>query len=511
MGETAMKKIQQWVYRVLFDLQSNSSLPRRLEKFVNWLIVANLLALMLEHIPAVHQGREEIFHNFDVASVIFFTVEYFSRLFAAPANPALSSKRFPRFKHVSNPFAVIDLLVIAPFWLHYAGLVELDLRALRGLRLLRLLKFLRDVVPAIQEFRIANRGKTWRQKANALMNETSTSGRLQGQLDMLLIFFIILSVVCVFLETVPQIAQPLHVEFFWIDLISIVIFSGEYLLRLYAAPEQAKNQTSTMARLTHTMKPNTIIDLIAILPFYLQFIIALDLRFIRILRVLRVTKLTRYNTAMKTFALVFEREKRAFAAALFITFLLIILSAAIVYEVEHPAQPEKFDNMFRAIYWATVTLASVGYGDISPITPIGQFFTVVLAVLGIAIVAVPAGIIGSAFTDQLHQDRSEMQREIDNALADGVISESEMNALEEERIRLHMTEEQFELLKQRALEKRGAIADPNSREALVRNTALMIEELEKKLGGVPLEEALDQIRGMAITEKQKAALRSLLN
>lgn len=506
-----MKKIQQWVYRTLFDVHGSGPLPHGLEKFINWLIVANLLALMLEHIPTVHQGHEDLFHDFDVASVIFFTVEYFLRLFAAPENPALAGKRFPRLRHAGSPFSIIDLLVIAPFWLHYTGLVELDLRALRGLRLLRLLKFLRDVVPAIQEFRIANRGKTSRQKVNALMNETPTSGRLQHQLDMVLIFFIILSVICVFLETVPQIAEPLHPEFRIIDLLSIAIFTSEYLLRLYASPEQSKDKTPTMARLAFPLRPNSLVDLIAILPFYLQFLIALDLRFIRILRVLRVTKLTRYNTAMKTFGLVYEREKRAFAAALFITFLLIILSAAVVYEAEHPVQPEKFDNMFRAVYWATVTLASVGYGDISPITPIGQFFTVILAILGIAIVAVPAGIIGSAFTDQLRQDREDMGRQIEEALADGVLTEAEMANLEDERIRLHMSEEQFVLLKQHALEKRGAIADPNSRDALVRKTAMMIEELERGLGGVPLDEALARIRNMPITEKQKAALRSLLN
>ena len=93
----------------------------------------------------------------------------------------------------------------------------------------------------------------------------------------------------------------------------------------------------------------------------------------------------------------------------------------------------------------------------------------------------PAGIIGSAFTDQLRQDREDMERQIDDALADGILTEAETEVLNEERLRLHMTEEQFDVLKQRALEKRGAIADPNSREALVRNTAMMIEELEKKL------------------------------
>lgn len=503
--------IRSWVHRTLFDVNGRNSLPRSLEKFINWLIVANLLALLLEHIPSVHEGNETLFHDFDVASVVFFTIEYFLRFFAAPENPAFAGKRFARLRHAISPYAIIDLLVIAPFWLHYTGLVELDLRALRGLRLLRLLKFLRDVVPAIQAFRVANRDRTLRQKIFSLMNETPTSGRLQSQLDLFFIFFIIISVICVFLETVPEIATPLHEEFHLLDLVAIAVFTTEYLLRLYSAPEQTPEKSPLMARATFPLRPSSMVDLVAILPFYLQFMISVDLRFIRILRVLRVAKLTRYNTAMKTFAIVLQREKRAFAAALFVTFLITILAGAIVYEVEHSVQPDKFDTMFRAMYWAVITLASVGYGDISPITPIGQMFTMFLAILGIGIVALPAGILGSAFTDQLRQDREDMERSIEEALADGILSDDEIASLEEERIRLHLTEEQFAKLKERAVIKRGGLEGDVSKESAVVAMGKLIADAESTLASLPLEEALEHIRHMEISEKQKAALRSLLN
>lgn len=189
----------------------------------------------------------------------------------------------------------------------------------------------------------------------------------------------------VFLETIPSVHDPLKVEFYWFDTIAIAVFTVEYLLRLYAAPEQDPNRSGITGRLSFIKRPGSLVDLIAILPYYLQFLFAVDLRFIRILRVLRVLKLTRYNTALTTFSMVLNREKRAFSAAMFITLLITILSGAIVYEFEHAVQPEKFDTMPRAMYWAVITLASVGYGDISPITPIGQAFTMVLAILASAL------------------------------------------------------------------------------------------------------------------------------
>jgi hypothetical protein len=234
---------------------------------------------------------------------------------------------------------------------------------------------------------------------------------------------------------------------------------------------------------------------------------AVDLRFIRILRVLRVLKLTRYNTALTTFQMVLNREKRAFSAAMFVTVLITILSGAIVYEFEHPVQPDKFDTMPRAMYWAVITLASVGYGDISPITPIGQAFTMVLALLGIGIVALPAGILGSAFSDQLHQQREEMLKAVEDAFADGVLTEAEARDLEEERIRLHLTEEQFEVLKQRAMARHAADMTASN---TVYKASEGVRKVREALHMLPVETAISEIDKLNLPDAEKAALRVLL-
>jgi voltage-gated potassium channel Kch len=254
-------------------------------------------------------------------------------------------------------------------------------------------------------------------------------------------------------------------------------------------------------------RPTSLIDLIAILPFYLQFFITLDLRFIRVLRVLRILKLTRYNTALSTFASVMKRERSAFMTAMFIVVLITILSAAIVFTVEHEAQPEKFDTMVRALYWAVITLASVGYGDISPITHIGQAFTMVLSLLGIGIVALPAGILGSAFSDQLHQQREQMIHDIEAALEDGVLSAEEEEKLELERVRLHISEKQFELMKSRAMFRHAA---EFSIKKVVHSAATDISRLREILKSMPADEVFAEISKLNLPESEQAALRVLI-
>jgi hypothetical protein len=495
------------VFSALFDIDGKSQFARSLDKFITWLIIANLAALVIEHIPALYVTHEASLGLFDRLSIYVFTLEYVLRLFSAGGDPRFQGKRFATMRFAVTPFALIDLLVIAPYWLHLLGILNLDLRLLRILRLLRLLKLLRDVVPAVQEFKKMNFGRTFRQKIDALMNETPTSGRLHKQIDFILIIFILVSVAAVFLETVPFIHEPLKEEFFWFDTIAIAVFTVEYLLRLYAAPEQDPNRSGIMGRLSFMKKPTSIVDLVSIMPYYLQLFFAADIQVLRVLRVLRVMKLARYNNALITFGMVFKREKRAFIAAMFVTALITVLSGAIVYGFEHAAQPEKFDTLPRAMYWAVITLASVGYGDISPITPVGQAFTMVLALLGIGIVALPAGILGSAFSDQLHQQREQMLKAVEDAFADGVLTETEANALEEERIRLHLSEEQFEILKARALAR-------HSSDVTAANTIFKaseeIRKLREAMHVLPIETAIAEIERLNLPDAEKAALRVLL-
>jgi len=149
----------------------------------------------------------------------------------------------------------------------------------------------------------------------------------------------------------------------------------------------------------------------------------------------------------------------------------------------------------------------VGYGDISPITPIGQAFTMVLALLGIGIVALPAGILGSAFSDQLHRQREDMIQKVEDALADGVITAEEARTLEEERIRLHLTIEQFDALKVRAMARRGLGGSISS---VLTAASSELEAIQQRLHGLPIDAAVIELEKLQLTETQKAALRVLL-
>lgn len=498
---------RRYVFETLFDIDGKSQFARSLDKFITWLIIANLAALVIEHIPTLYTTHEASLGIFDQISIYVFTLEYVLRLFSAGSDPRYQGKRFATMRFAVTPFALIDFLVIAPYWLQLFGILQLDLRLLRALRLLRLLRILKDIIPAVQEFKKMNSGRTLRQKVDALMNETPTSGRFHQQLDFMFILFIITSVSAVFLETIPFIYEPLKIQFFWFDTVAIAVFTVEYLLRVYAAPEQSPDRSGILGRLSFMRKPTSIIDLVAIAPYYLQYIFAVDLRFIRVLRVLRVLKLTRYNTALITFGAVLKREQRAFSAAMFVTVLITILSGAIVYEFEHAAQPEKFDTMPRAMYWAVITLASVGYGDISPITPIGQAFTMVLAILGIGIVALPAGILGSAFSDQLHQQREQMLQSVEDAFADGVLTEAEARDLDEERIRLHLSDEQFEIIKARAKARHtGSVTAATT----IFKASEEVRKLREALHVLPVETAISEIERLNLPDAEKAALRVLL-
>jgi voltage-gated potassium channel Kch len=195
-----------------------------------------------------------------------------------------------------------------------------------------------------------------------------------------------------------------------------------------------------------------LIDLVTILPFLLEHFLPypLDLRFLRVFRLTRMLKLTRYTSATVTLMRVAKREWQIIAASVFVMLLMVVLTASLGYLFEHDAQPDKFENIPQSIYWAVVTLASVGYGDISPITPMGRALTVVLALLGIGIFAIPAGLLASAFTDQLRIDRESFVHQLTAAYADGVVDPRENEAIAAEAERLHLSEQELSRLMEQA-------------------------------------------------------------
>ena len=442
--------IRKIVYNKLFNPNINGNWQPGFEKFTITIILLNVFALWAESIPIIYESRMELFHSFDVFSLMVFSIEYVLRIYVAPEDPQFASSKNPRFAYFRSPFAIIDLLAILPFYL--SAFVEIDLRILRGLRLLRLFKLFRVVIPAYKEFKEANKNNTFRQKLYALVNPTETSGRLHEIFDFFIIVWVIISVTAVILESIASVIYYVGVEFVFIDTIAVAIFSTEYLIRIYTCVENPKYQHWLNGRIASAKEPSNLIDLLAILPFFLESLLGhlFDLRFLRVFRLMRLLKLMRYSDATKSLFIVCKREWPVMKASAFIMLLLVMLAACLGYVFEHEAQPDKFENIPQSIYWAVITLASVGYGDISPVTPMGRIMTIVLALLGIGIFAIPAAILSSGLNDQLHIEREAMKDELYKMLEDGVISPEEREIIDAEAKRLHLSEGEVTRLLEKA-------------------------------------------------------------
>ena len=438
--------MRKWLYAWLLDPTIPGNMQKGVDKWLGTLIVANLFSLLFEQVPAVFEPNKHWFHWFDIFSVAVFTVEYLLRLYMAPEDPEFNSKKFARLGFVSSPFAIIDFLAVAPFYLQ--AFLPVDLRVLRALRLLRILKLFRIVVPAYKEFQVLNAGRTFRQKVHALVFPGQFGGELQRIFDVFIGIWVLLSVMAVILESVESIHYILNLQFVILDGVAVGIFSLEYFMRLYACVEEPGHKGSFMGRFKQAKSPATFIDFIAILPFFLEVFLhhLLDLRFLRVFRLSRLLKLTRNSDATDVLFRVIAREWPIMSAASFIMGLLLVLTASLGYLLEHDAQPEKFENIPQSIYWAVITLASVGYGDISPVTPLGRAMTSILALLGIGIFAIPAALLASAFSDELIKDREALKANLFQILKDGKIVESEAQFIREEAERMHLSVEELNAL-----------------------------------------------------------------
>jgi voltage-gated potassium channel len=161
---------------------------------------------------------------------------------------------------------------------------------------------------------------------------------------------------------------------------------------------------------------------------------------------MRMLKLTRYSSAIQTLGEVVKREWPVIFSSMFVLLLLVVITASLGYMLEHDAQPEVFSNIPEAIYWAMTTLSSIGYGDMTPVTPIGRMVTVVVALIGVGIFAIPAGLLASAFTDQLQLDREAFKARIMQLMEKGPLSADDTDSLELEAARLHISMQTFHQL-----------------------------------------------------------------
>lgn len=224
--------------------------------------------------------------------------------------------------------------------------------------------------------------------------------------DISVIALIIVNVVIVIADTF-QLPKWCGNFFNAVEMFSVIVFTVEYVSRLWTADLLHSDLSPVKARIKYIFSFMALIDLLAILPFYIPFIIPIDLRVLRVLKIIRlfrIFKVNRYTNALHTIFDVFKNKKSQLLSSIFVVAMLMIIASVLMYNIESEAQPEVFSNAFSSLWWAIATLTTVGYGDIYPVTPLGKILSAIIALLGIGLVAVPSGIISAGFTEIIDKD-----------------------------------------------------------------------------------------------------------
>ncbi len=236
---------------------------------------------------------------------------------------------------------------------------------------------------------------------------------LSKAFDILLLGLIFLNVIAVALETVDSLYNQYQSWFKIFEGVSVLFFTVEYILRIWSCTVKTAYRHPIWGRLKYMITPLALVDLLAILPFYLP-LVAPQLRVgrsLRLLRLFRVLKLNRYTDSLKILGRVLRLKQEEILLSLFVLSILLAVASSIIYYAEHEAQPEAFSSIPEAMWWGTITLTTVGYGDVYPVTLLGRILGGMLAILGIGLFALPAGILASGFSEELQARKAKKRQD----------------------------------------------------------------------------------------------------
>ncbi len=311
-----------------------------------------------------------------------------------------------------------------------------------------------------------------RRRVFELLEVAAPGDRASRRVDTALISLIALNVLATVVESLPAVGGALGESFYRFEVLSVAVFGVEYLARLWSVVEgeDPRYRSPVLGRLRYSVSAIALIDLLAILPFFLAGLFAIDLRFLRVLRILRIFKLSHYFSALEILLEVVRVERHAFGAAFFLLGVGVLFASSGIYLFEHEAQPEAFGSIPAAMWWAVVTLTTVGYGDVSPVTAAGKMFGASITVMGIGMVALPTGILASGFSREVDRRKRVYVAQLHQALEDGVIDARERRQLEGLRHDLGLTAEDVRGMttqRRRTDPGRGTGKCPHCGEALV--------------------------------------------
>jgi len=253
--------------------------------------------------------------------------------------------------------------------------------------------------------RIWRRGGDLRRRLYEILEHGTIGDRTGLIVGRLIVVLIVTNLVTMTLDSVPALQARYGPLFIAIELLSLVVFTIEYALRVWVAAERAPHRHSSerKARWEFISSPLGVIDLLAVLPFWFAFVLPGDLRVLLVFRMVRFLKLARYSPAMRSLLDALYNERRALFGCFVILLGATLVAASVMHVIEGHAQPDKFGTIPDAMWWAIVTLGTIGYGDVVPVTVLGRIVASVTIFVGLIMIALPIGIVATAFADEIHR------------------------------------------------------------------------------------------------------------
>jgi voltage-gated potassium channel len=262
--------------------------------------------------------------------------------------------------------------------------------------------------------------------------------------EVFITLLVVLNVVAIILESVPDIHAEWRHFFHYFDLFSVVIFSLEYVLRVWSCAQKFTHEggTAWQGRKSYIFSFYGLVDFLSTVPFYLQLLFpGADLRVLRMFRLLRIFKLSRYNSAMDDMFEAIKSERDSFSSALFLMFISSLLFSSLIYIIEGHEQPDIFPSIPAAMHWFFVTIIS-GWGNVDPVTYAGVALVIITQIMAIALAAILTGVVSTAYTTQVIRREAMYEMEIREVLADGVVTPEEEAHLRAMQAKFGMSDEQ---------------------------------------------------------------------
>ena len=331
--------------------------------------------------------------------------------------------------------------------------------------------------------------------------------------EIFIAFVVVANVLAIILESVHTLHEE-YVNYFHIfDLVSVMIFSAEYVLRVWTYSEKYTQEEggAWRGRKEYIFSFYGFIDFFGTMPFYAQLLFpGLDLRVLRIFRLMRIFKLSRYNHALQDLLEAIKAEKDSFTSALFLVLISCLLCSSLIYIAEGHVQPEVFPSIPATMKWYLLTIIS-GWGNVDPLTIFGTVLVIITQVLAIALAAILTGVVATAYTTQVERREAIYETEIREALADGIITEEESAHLEKLKAKFGMTDEQVEAIAQQVRAEHEAAAKKQANPRTPKKTKTTAQEddvLEGTASPSSNEEKITKPKPAKKTAAKKAAKTS---